>query len=207
MTKKNDGASGTKASVRRPTGMKSGKKPKTLNQSTEVRGGSSQSGRRVPRLGEAREEPGPASRGRLLARMTGAVTTGVQLIPDTEGLHSGLLLAALVLLSIDVLIDVGMSVIGVSGRLWRVLRTLWASMKRDPDGNIFATVQVEAPSVRRGNGLRITGRVVSSLLIVGSTVINGWQHELLVAALTTLVVDVISESFALLSGYLRTRQG
>ncbi|NUK82184.1 hypothetical protein HRW23_33450 [Streptomyces lunaelactis] len=208
MTKKNDLASGTKAAVQRRAGMKAGKKPKTLNQSAEVREVSSQSGRRVPRPGEAREEqPRPVSRGRLLARITGAVTTGVQLMPDTEDLHSGLLLASLVLLGIDVLIDVGMSAIDASGRLWRVLRTLRASMRRDSDGSVIATVRVGAPSVRRGNGLRLTGRVVSSLLIVGSTAMDGWQHELLVAALTTLVVDVVSESFALLSGYLRTRQG
>jgi hypothetical protein len=48
--------------------------------------------------------------------------------------------------------------------------------------------------------------VVSSLLIAGSTMMEKWHHELLVAALTTLLADVISESFTLLTGYLRARR-
>ncbi|MFJ7305986.1 hypothetical protein [Streptomyces sp. NPDC099088] len=204
MTKKNDSASGTKAPAAR-AGMKVGKKPRNVSRSAEA-GRSVSMAQRVSSGDGGQMQPPPVSRGRLLARVTGAVTTGVQLMPDTEGLRSGLLLAALVLLAVDVLVDVGMSAIDLSGRLWRVLRTLRTSMRRESDGSFVAILRVGVPSVRRGRGLRVTGRLVSSLLIVGSTVVEGWHHELLVAALTTLVVDVVSESASLLSSYLRTKR-
>ncbi|MGW4543599.1 hypothetical protein ACWEOP_37765 [Streptomyces chartreusis] len=210
MTKKNDSTSGSKAAAKRRAGMKASKKPKASAQAPVGGEAASPFGPPTPGGGD-RPLPGhpqPVSRGRLLARVTGAVTTGVQLMPHTEDLHSGLLLAGLVLLSLDVLIDVGLSALDASGRLWRVLRSVRASTRRAADGTVIATLRVGAPwlSARRGGGLRITGRVVSSLLIAGSTMMEKWHHELLVAALTTLLVDVISESFTLLTGYLRARR-
>lgn len=200
MTKKNDSTSGSKAAAKRRAGMKASKNPKASAQAPVGGEAASQSGR--PTAGGG--HPQSVSRGRLLARVTGAVTTGVQLMPHTEGLHSGLLLAGLVLLGLDVLIEVGLSALNASGRMWRMLRSVRASTRRAADGTVIATLRVGAPwlSTRRGGGLRITGRVASSLLIAGSTM----HHELLVAALTTLLVDVISESFTLLTGYLRTRR-
>jgi hypothetical protein len=209
MTKTNHSTSSSKAAATQRAGTKAGKKPKASAQAPV--GGEAASPFGPPTPGGGRPLPGhpqPVPRGRLLARVTGAVTTGVQLMPHTEDLHIGLLLAGLVLLGLDVLIDVGLSAFDASGRLWRVLRSVRASTRRAADGTVIATLRVGAPwlPARRGSGLRITGRVVSSLLITGSTMMEKWHHELLVAALTTLLVDVISESFTLLTGYLRMRQ-
>ncbi|MEI5528063.1 hypothetical protein WB401_44840 [Streptomyces brasiliscabiei] len=208
MTKKNDRASSTAASSMRQTGEETGTKTKKAKKKSAAAAGREAVAQlRQPERGpqaraarEDRQEPG--GRGRLLARVTSAVSTGVQLVPQLEDLHSGLLLASLVLLGIDVIIDIGMSAISASGRLLRTLRT---SMKREMDGSIVAVVRIAAPVGRGGHGLRITGRIVSSLLIAGSTIAEGWQRELLIAALVTLTVDVVSESITLLIGYLRTQ--
>ncbi|MFD6826675.1 hypothetical protein ACFWC5_41060 [Streptomyces sp. NPDC060085] len=71
------------------------------------------------------------------------------MVPQLGDLHSGLLLASLVLLITDVLIDVGMSAINTCARTWQVLRTLRASMKRDTDGSVVAVVRITAPSDSR----------------------------------------------------------
>jgi hypothetical protein len=204
MTKKNDSTSGSKAAAKRRAGVKASKNPKASAQAP--RGGEAAAPSGLPTPGGG--HPQSVSRGRLLARVTGTVTILVQLMPHTQDLHSGLLLAGLMLLGLDVLIDVGLSALDASGRMWRVLRSVRASTRRAADGTVIATLRVGAPwlSARRGGELRITGRVVSSLLIAGSTMMEKWHHELLVAALTTLLVDVISESFTLLTGYLRTRR-
>ncbi|MFD6826676.1 hypothetical protein ACFWC5_41065 [Streptomyces sp. NPDC060085] len=46
---------------------------------------------------------------------------------------------------------------------------------------------------------------MSTLLIVVSTITDHWHHELLIAALAALLVDVVSQGIALVSDYVRTQ--
>ncbi|MFF7048233.1 hypothetical protein ACFY94_07720 [Streptomyces griseorubiginosus] len=154
-----------------------------------------------------REAPQKAIRGRLMARIASASAIGVQLLPNTEQLHEGLQLAAVLLLATDVAIDLlgGLyAFVCQAGRYVRGAKAVW---RRGADGSVFVGVKVRQAVVAPRMVLRLTGRVTSSLLAFFSGELERWHLLLLTAALVIVVVDSLVEVAKVAGESVRRRLG
>ncbi|MER5509302.1 hypothetical protein ABT052_28795 [Streptomyces sp. NPDC002766] len=154
-----------------------------------------------------REVPQKAIRGRLMARIASASAIGVQIFPNAERLHEGLQLAAVLLLTADVAIDLlgGLyAFVRQAGRYVRGAKAVW---RRGADGSVFVGVKVRQTFVVPRMVLRPTGRVMSSLLAFFAGELQRWHLVLLVAALVIVVVDSLVEVARVAGESVRRRLG
>ncbi|WP_405535986.1 hypothetical protein OG787_20615 [Streptomyces sp. NBC_00075] len=199
MTTKNSGKSRTKAKTRSNSGKNKDKKRGTAG----------------PVVNRVEDEhrtqtassPQCGARSRLLARITSAVTVGVQLLPHTEHLHGGLQFAAVLLLAIDVVIDLGVGTLSRINLMNQRMKNTATSLGRDAEGNVIAAVKVGASAGRSGQHARITGRTVSAVLVLLVAAAEQPHKELLVAAFAVLAMDTVTESGRTLRNVIRARLG
>ncbi|MFE2889645.1 hypothetical protein [Streptomyces sp. NPDC059272] len=137
--------------------------------------------------------PQPAIRGRLMARIAGASAIGVQFLPNTEQLHKGLQLAAVMLLAADVAIDLLSGVFALVRQAGRYIRNARAIWRREADGSVVVGLKVRQGAVVPRVMARVTGRVTSSLLALFSSESEKWHLVLLVGAFVIVVLDALVE--------------
>ncbi|MFF4838393.1 hypothetical protein [Streptomyces sp. NPDC001315] len=145
-------------------------------------------------------------RGRLMARIAGAAAIGVQFLPNSEQLHEGLQLAAVVLLATDVSMD-------VLGGLWALVRQACAYIREakaiwrsEMDGSIVVGVKIPRAATVPRAVVWITGRVTSSLLALLSGK-SEQPHLLLAAAFVIVVLDSVVEVAKLVGDRVRAHLG
>ncbi|MER5927741.1 hypothetical protein [Streptomyces mirabilis] len=151
--------------------------------------------------------PKNSIRGRLLARIASAAAIGVQFLPNTEQLHEGLQLAAVVLLAVDVSIDLlsGLWVlVRQAGRYIEGAKAIW---RREADGSVVVGVKIRQAVVVPRVVVWITGRVTSSLLALLSGESEQWHVALLAAAFAIVVLDSLVEVAKVLGETARRRLG
>ncbi|MCX4233511.1 hypothetical protein [Streptomyces ortus] len=146
-------------------------------------------------------------RGRLMARVAGACAIGVQFLPDTEKLHDGLQLAAVMLLAADVLIDFLGGLYAMVRRVGEFVRAARAIWRQEADGSVVVGVRVRRVAVRSRVVLRFTGRVVSSLLVFFAGASQEWHTVLLAVALVVVVLDLVAEVVMVAGEAVRRRLG
>ncbi|MER7645397.1 hypothetical protein [Streptomyces sp. NPDC126522] len=154
-----------------------------------------------------REAPQKAIRGRLMARIASASAIGVQLLPNTEQLHEGLQLAAILLLTADVAIDLLGGLYAFVRQAGRCLRDAKAIWRRGADGSVFVGVRVRQAAVVPRMVLSLTGRVTGALLSLFSGELERGHLMLLTAALVIVVVDSLVEVLRVVGESVRRRLG
>lgn len=118
----------------------------------------------------------------------------MQLLPNTGHLREGLQLAAVMLLTTDVLMDLLMGLWALArqvGEYARGARMIW---RRKADGSVVIGVTVRQAAVASVGVVWATGRVTSSLLALVAGESEQWHLMLLGAAFVIVVLDTLVEA-------------
>jgi hypothetical protein len=131
----------------------------------------------------------------MLARASGAIMSSIAVIPGTESLHPGLRCAALVVLLLDVLTETVGRFAAVSRAIRKSLRIQPVRASENANGELALNFGVILRSMPKLPKLRITGRIVSAMLIAAQWLgdLQPWHTELLVIAISVLTMDVFTE--------------
>ncbi|MFD8731144.1 hypothetical protein [Streptomyces sp. NPDC059611] len=154
----------------------------------------------------AQPEPSPATdgapssaaplvRSRLFTRLAGTIMTGIQFLPATEELKPGLLVAAAVILALDVLVEVGTAFTTTVRAMWDSVSVDNLSAGRDHEGQLRVSGGLVFRSLPARPKIRIAARMISAGLIAaqGATSLEELHTEFLVVALAILLLDVVTQ--------------
>ncbi|WP_331724838.1 hypothetical protein OHB07_38980 (plasmid) [Streptomyces sp. NBC_00111] len=137
----------------------------------------------------------PLARSRLFTRLAGTIMTGIQFLPGTEALKPGLLVAAAVILILDVLIEVGTAITTSVRALWNAVSVDSLFAGRDHQGHLRVSGGIVFRALPARPKVRIAARTVSAVLIAAQSMesIEELHTELLLVALGVLLLDVVTQ--------------